>query len=81
MQTIEKRYEAGETDEFLKPIICDKEGCIGDNDTLVFFNFRSDRMRQICQTFGKVGGSYPFEVPVERKNLVCLKNIPLLMRA
>lgn len=33
-------------------MIIDKEGCIQDGDTLVFIDFRSDRMREICQTFG-----------------------------
>jgi len=40
------------TDEFLKPIIVDNEGLIKDNDTLVFINYRADRMRQITETFG-----------------------------
>lgn len=38
------RYAAGQSDEFLKPIIVNKEGVIKDNDTLVFFDFRADRM-------------------------------------
>lgn len=49
---IAERHAAGETDEFLKPIIVDKEGTVKDNDTIMFFNFRSDRMRQIALTFG-----------------------------
>lgn len=28
------------------------EGTIQDGDTLVFFDFRADRMRQIVETFG-----------------------------
>jgi 2,3-bisphosphoglycerate-independent phosphoglycerate mutase len=56
----------------LKPIIVDANGCVRDDDTMMFFNYRSDRMRQICQTFGKIGGAHPFEVAVERKNLVFL---------
>jgi 2,3-bisphosphoglycerate-independent phosphoglycerate mutase len=69
---VEKRYSQNETDEFLKPLILEqKEGQIRDGDTLLFFNFRSDRMRQITQVFGKIGGSFPFEVKpeFERKNL------------
>jgi 2,3-bisphosphoglycerate-independent phosphoglycerate mutase len=58
---VENRYSQNETDEFLKPLIFNKNGNIQDNDTLVFFNFRSDRMRQITQVFGKIGGSFPFE--------------------
>jgi len=50
--TIKKRYENGETDEFLKPIIkTDKNGqaitTINANDAVCFFNFRTDRCRQI----------------------------------
>ncbi|KXN70766.1 phosphoglycerate mutase, 2,3-bisphosphoglycerate-independent [Conidiobolus coronatus NRRL 28638] len=50
--TIEERYKKDETDEFLKPIIINKEAVIRDDDTLLFFNFRSDRMRQINQCMG-----------------------------
>ncbi|KAL7751280.1 hypothetical protein RI367_003139 [Sorochytrium milnesiophthora] len=44
---VEQRYNSGETDEFLKPIIVDADSTIRDGDTLFFFNYRSDRMRQI----------------------------------
>jgi 2,3-bisphosphoglycerate-independent phosphoglycerate mutase len=51
--TIAKRYEAGETDEFLKPIIVNgKTGRVQENDTLFFFNYRSDRVREITQLLG-----------------------------
>ncbi|KNE63135.1 2,3-bisphosphoglycerate-independent phosphoglycerate mutase [Allomyces macrogynus ATCC 38327] len=47
VKAVEARYDAGETDEFLKPLIIDNKGVIGENDTLFFFNYRSDRMRQL----------------------------------
>lgn len=51
--TIEERYEKDETDEFLKPIIVNgKEGRVSDGDTLFFFNYRSDRVREITQLLG-----------------------------
>eukprot|EP00842_Homolaphlyctis_polyrhiza_P002767 jgi/Hompol1/3491/HPOL_003260-RA len=58
--TLEERYAANETDEFLKPIVVstgkdDLDGSrsrIQDGDTLIFFNYRSDRMREITQVFG-----------------------------
>lgn len=51
--TIEQRYESGETDEFLKPIIVNgKDGRLQDGDTLFFFNYRSDRVREISQLIG-----------------------------
>jgi len=51
--TFVQRYEAGETDEFIKPIIVNgKEARIQDNDTVFFFNYRSDRVREITQLLG-----------------------------
>ncbi|KAH0240572.1 phosphoglycerate mutase 2, partial [Aureobasidium melanogenum] len=53
VKTIKARYEQGETDEFLKPIIVNgKDGRVQDNDTLFFFNYRSDRVREITQLIG-----------------------------
>lgn len=52
IKTIEERYEKNETDEFLKPIQVTQNCHIQDNDTLLFFDFRSDRMREIVETFG-----------------------------
>lgn len=63
ISTINARYEKGETDEFLRPIIIGEGTKIVDGDTLVFFNFRSDRMRQLVQAFGstQLGKALPFE--------------------
>ena len=47
---MEKSYEAQVTDEFVVPTVCDKEGRIAPNDSVVFFNFRPDRAREITRT-------------------------------
>ena len=52
LAAVRKRYAAGETDEFLKPIVCvDEKGLpiasIKDGDVLICFNFRTDRPREI----------------------------------
>lgn len=40
------------TDEFIEPTVClENEGRIGKNDSIVFFNFRPDRAREITRTF------------------------------
>ncbi|QCX52266.1 2,3-bisphosphoglycerate-independent phosphoglycerate mutase [Elizabethkingia sp. JS20170427COW] len=48
---IEKSYEEGVSDEFLKPIICTENespiATIGENDVVFCFNFRTDRGREI----------------------------------
>lgn len=53
IKTIKSRYEKGENDEFLKPIIVGgKKRRVQDNDTLFFFNYRSDRVREVTQLLG-----------------------------
>ncbi len=44
-------YDAGVTDEFVVPTVCDKNGKITAGDSVVFFNFRPDRAREITRTF------------------------------
>lgn len=68
LKTIEERYAQGETDEFLKPIIVGEEGRIQDDDTLITFNFRSDRMRELVQALGIA--PLPFETSKSPKNIV-----------
>ena len=46
-ETIEARYKAGETDEFLMPIVAANGAKIEEEDVVLFFNFRTDRPRQI----------------------------------
>ncbi|KAJ7195802.1 BPG-independent [Mycena pura] len=63
VEAIKKCYEEDVTDEFLKPIIVNgDEGRIKDDDTLFFFNYRSDRMREIVTVFGLT--DKPMEVTV-----------------
>ncbi|MGZ4186214.1 MAG: 2,3-bisphosphoglycerate-independent phosphoglycerate mutase [Solirubrobacteraceae bacterium] len=40
-------YERDETDEFIKPVLVGEEGRIRPGDSVVAFNFRPDRMREI----------------------------------
>ncbi len=50
---IKNAYENGVTDEFIVPAVCEKNATLNENDSLIFFNFRPDRARQItkCITF------------------------------
>jgi 2,3-bisphosphoglycerate-independent phosphoglycerate mutase len=67
VKVVEERYKKDEGDEFLKPIIVgDDERRIKDGDTLFFFNYRSDRMRQIISVFGLDEKPTEIDVP---KNL------------
>ncbi|KAK9898938.1 cofactor-independent phosphoglycerate mutase [Cystobasidium minutum MCA 4210] len=67
VKTVEARYEAGETDEFLKPIVIGgDETRIKEDDTLFCFNYRSDRMREIVTMLGLEDKPVETQVP---KNL------------
>ncbi len=50
---VQAGYDADKGDEFLEPsVIGDaEEGRLQDGDGLIFFNYRSDRVRQICEAF------------------------------
>ena len=47
---VKDSYAAGITDELVEPVVCDTEGTISDNDSVIFFNFRPDRAREITRT-------------------------------
>ena len=51
VEAIEESYKNGVTDEFVVPTVCAKEGMVKANDSVVFFNFRPDRARQITRAF------------------------------
>jgi len=44
-------YKNGVTDEFVVPTVVEGAQPIGANDSVVFFNFRPDRAREITRTF------------------------------
>lgn len=49
VQAVRDSYDAGVTDEFFEPVICTKEGRIQSGDSVIFFNFRPDRAREITR--------------------------------
>ena len=44
---IENSYKNNITDEFLKPVIINKDGNVSENDGIIVFNFRKDRLREL----------------------------------
>lgn len=56
LATVKKSYDAGVTDEFLKPIVMVDDngkplGLIEENDVVICYNFRTDRLRQTTIAF------------------------------
>lgn len=50
-EVMENSYVEKVTDEFIAPTACCKDGRISANDSVIFFNFRPDRAREISRVF------------------------------
>ena len=54
-EAVQNSYDKEETDEFVKPTVVMKDGApvatIKDGDSVIFFNFRPDRAREITRCF------------------------------
>ena len=48
---IKNSYDNGVTDEFVVPVVVDGGAQVKPNDSVIFFNFRPDRAREITRTF------------------------------
>ena len=67
VECMEKTYATGVNDEFVLPTVIDADGTIKPNDSIIFYNFRPDRAREITRTFcdpsfsefDRPGGQFP----------------------
>ena len=48
---VQKSYDSGITDEFMEPVVCATGAQVRDNDSIIFYNFRPDRAREITRCF------------------------------
>ena len=46
---IKKSYENGITDEFMLPVVTEKGAELRENDSVIFYNFRPDRARELTR--------------------------------
>jgi 2,3-bisphosphoglycerate-independent phosphoglycerate mutase len=46
-----KSYAAGVTDEFVVPVVCEGAQKLSAHDSVIFFNFRPDRARELTRSF------------------------------
>ena len=55
VQAVQNSYDNGKTDEFVVPVVIEKDGkpvaTVNENDSVIFFNFRPDRARQLTRSF------------------------------
>ncbi len=88
---MQQSYDAGVTDEFVKPLVCTENGrpvaTIQPGDAVIFFNFRNDRAKELtivltqpellqkAQDEAKAAGSTAS--PEAQTAIMAMKNIPL----
>jgi 2,3-bisphosphoglycerate-independent phosphoglycerate mutase len=79
-RAVSEAYNRGETDEFIIPTVIKnpikKSKFINDNDSIIFFNLRSDRARQITKPF--VQKNFEEGNPGAFKRHKILKNIKFI---
>lgn len=72
IKALKHAYAKGETDEFVKPTILTNKCVVEEHDSVVFFNFRSDRARELTRAF--VWGKFK---EFQRKKIIDLKFVSL----
>ena len=77
LETIQQHYDAGTTDEFLKPVIHVREdgkpvATIEPGDLVICFNFRTDRPRQITRALTQESFPEQHMEPVKGLHYVCM---------
>ena len=70
---IDSNQKRGYTDEFTMPAVLDKNGVIKENDGLIVFNFRSDRLRELFKAI-----TNPDFTEFERKDIKNLKLVTMM---
>jgi 2,3-bisphosphoglycerate-independent phosphoglycerate mutase len=54
-EAVREAYERGETDEFVEPTVVGADAAIRPGDSVIAFNFRPDRMRQLTRALAEPG--------------------------
>jgi len=54
VDAVRESYERGDTDEFVEPTVVRGGDRLSDGDSVVFFNFRSDRARQLTRMLADI---------------------------
>ena len=52
-QAVSEAYARGETDEFIEPTLVGEDAAIRPGDSVIAFNFRPDRMRQVTRALAE----------------------------
>ncbi len=71
-EAIESAYSRGEGDEFIQPTVIVGHGGIAPDEPVMFFNFRSDRVRQLAAAFGLEDFDIFDRRGIHLQNILCM---------
>ena len=85
VQAVQDSYDRGVTDEFMLPTVCDKDGRIQPNDSVIFLNFRPDRARELSHAltdedfsgFARKAGYFPLHYVCTTEYDSTLQNVSI----
>ncbi len=85
VKAVQLSYDAGITDEFMVPTVCDKSGMISAHDSVIFLNFRPDRARELSHAltdedfsgFERKKGWFPLHYVCTTEYDSTLKNVSI----
>ena len=85
-EAIKQAYERGETDEFVEPTVVKYDGevvgQVEDGDSIILFNFRPDRARQITRAFvDEDFEGFARKEPRAKVNYLCLTQYDITIDA
>ncbi|MFC7046878.1 2,3-bisphosphoglycerate-independent phosphoglycerate mutase [Halobacteriaceae archaeon GCM10025711] len=72
VDAVRQSYDRGDTDEFVEPTLVEGGEALADGDAVVFFNFRSDRARQLTRLLGDIRPEWGFETSPPAIRLVTM---------
>ncbi|WP_247009919.1 2,3-bisphosphoglycerate-independent phosphoglycerate mutase [Halorientalis litorea] len=61
VDAVVQSYDRGDTDEFVEPTLVEGGPALEDGDAVLFFNFRSDRARQLTRMLADIDPEWEFE--------------------
>ncbi|WP_276279430.1 2,3-bisphosphoglycerate-independent phosphoglycerate mutase [Halorussus caseinilyticus] len=72
VEAVEESYERETTDEFVEPTLVEGGPALSDGDAAVFFNFRSDRARQLTRMLADIDPVWAFDTSPPEIRLVTM---------
>jgi 2,3-bisphosphoglycerate-independent phosphoglycerate mutase len=72
VDAVTQSYERDTTDEFVEPTLIEGRPALSDGDSIVFFNFRSDRARQLTRMLADIDPDWGFATDPPETRLVTM---------